>query len=189
MYYRVVRDRLPGSDLSLRVIPRPYDDAYLKYLGGIMQGFIAGKLNESGLSRLQEDGARILQKYLENIKEDKRKVPGTDPEFDKPLKQWLSEGSEWMALPILLDNDSADLANAGFSTGKIEALRSAYRAVEKSEQEHPGNLDAAAAAELVVAARDLGVSTSAAGYPSKGKVALETHYNSFGPFFKAPRST
>lgn len=186
MFYRVVRDRMPGSDLSLRVIPRPYDDAYIKYLGGVMQGFMDGKLDEMSLSRLQDDSGRILQSYLENIKQEKRKVPGTDPAFDKPLKNWLAEGSEWMGLPLLLENDPADLASAGFSSSRTSALRAAYRGVIKSEEDHPGNLDLAAATQLVAAARDLGTSTNPAAYPSPRLIGLETHYNAFGPFFRAP---
>lgn len=185
-YYRIVRDHIVGSDLVLLITPHPFDETYLKYLGSAMEGMISGKLSEGSLTRMQEDSLRLLQTYLKNIKDDQRKVPGTNPAFDRELARWIKEDCEWIPLPIMLSSETGELEQAGFSSSKLGELRAAFKAVEQSEEEHPGMLDSASAERLVKAARELGSSVNASGYPSETRIKLESHYNTFGPFFKAP---
>jgi ABC-type transport system involved in cytochrome c biogenesis permease subunit len=181
MHFRVVRDRLTGSDLAMLIEPRPTGESYLKFCAETLE-----HAQDHDLSLFERDTADMLGSYLDDIPRKDWRLPGQDKKFDAALYSWLKSNAEWVPLPVFLNEDAAKLSRAGYPSDKISAFQSAFRNIEKSEDEHPGDLDVAAADRFLAAARSLGESVNPSAYPATAKIALETHFNSFGPFFKAP---
>ena len=185
VHYQAIRDREMRSVEPMLVMPRPGNTDYLAFLAKTYEA--AQKTRSvAGLSPLELDGAKALDTYWNELPPEDRKVPGTDPGFDKPFSAWLRESSAWVPLKVFLSTQPDDLAAAGFSADKVNAFLTAFKNLEKAEAEAPGSVAESKTQALVAAARGLGEAASPESYPSLAAVDRETYFNETNPFFKAP---
>jgi ABC-type transport system involved in cytochrome c biogenesis permease subunit len=182
--YRSLRDRDMSRFLPILVMPRPFNQTYLTYTGEALKK--AQETRGRGLSNFDTEAAVVLTKYLENVQSKDIALPGTDSTFDARYTNWLKEKSTWVPLVMLLDAKPEDLEKAGYPVAKVEAFRSAFRAMEAAEKASPGQLDEATANNLLVTARDLGTTINETYYPTTRELAREVSFNAFAPFFWAP---
>jgi ABC-type transport system involved in cytochrome c biogenesis permease subunit len=183
-HYRAIRDKEGMDMVPLLVMPRPTNREMLLYSAEALK-----KAQESGgrdLSPLQLESAVNLNNYFKDISIEDHREPGTDPKFDAKYTAWLKERSAWVPLGVVREAPIDDLAKAGYPTAKVEAFRSAYKAMEDAEMANPGRAAEGPAEALIAASRDLGDTVNASFYPLPESMAREVHFNDLAPFFKAP---
>ena len=181
--YRTIRDKLPGGDAALMVMPRPANDAMLAYTARVIEE--ARERGESSMTPLGTEALETLSKYFADVPKKDQALPGTNPEFDARYKQWVKDRSAWVPLAVVRGASVDELARAGFPTKEVEAFRTAFDAVEAEELLHPGTADPKPALALTSAAHMLGSAVNP-DYPSPEAMAREAHFNDVAPFFKAP---
>ncbi len=182
--YRAIRDKDAMGMVPLLVMPRPANPAMLAFTAEAIK-----KIQDHGddnLTLLENESAGNLSKYLNDIPGKDRALPGSSPEFDARYAAWLKEKAAWVPLGVLREVPLDELGRAGFPTAKVEAFRSAFKALDDAELANPGRISEGPAVALIAAARDLGGEVNAASYPSAAALAREVHFNDFAPFLKAP---
>ncbi len=197
LQYQGFRDHNPRAiaDFDLLVVPRPVNQAYLKFTGNVIKTLLDETSRDKQPSALAMDAFHTLQSYLEDLKsirnyvkdvrDGKQKLPGEDPKFDPGFTKWLQKKSSWVPLRIVMESDLDELASAGFPREKVEAFRKAYHDMEAAEKAAPGQAAKEPAEALVAAARALGEANNSE-YPPAAEMARETHFNRFAPFSQAP---
>jgi ABC-type transport system involved in cytochrome c biogenesis permease subunit len=183
-HYRAIRDKESMGLVPLLVMPRPANPAMLAYSAEAVKKY--DETRGRGLAPLEMESAFNLLKYLNDIPIQDHAAPGTDPKFDARYTQWLKEKSAWVPLGVIREAPVDDLSKAGFPGSKIEAFRTAYKAMEDEEQANPGRAAEKPALALVDAARDLGDAVNSSYYPTPDAMVREVHFNDLAPFFKAP---
>ena len=182
--YRAIRDRETFSALPLMAQPHPVNEAYLNYSAESFRKVL--KEGQQSLAPMEREAAITLDKYLNDQPRKDRALPGTDKEFDTKFLGWLKEKSAWVPLGLIREVPVEELARAGYPSGKVEAFRAAFTAVEEDELAHPGQLNVGPVAKLIDSSRDLGLSVNSTLYPSPEAMDREASFNRFAPFSKAP---
>lgn len=183
-HYRAIRDREPMGLAPLLAMPRPANDAMLKFSAAAVKKY--REIGETGLDPLESESLAILFKFLNDIPGKERALPGEDPAFDTRYKAWVKDKSAWVPLNVVRGAAIEELTSAGFPTDKVEAFRAAFQAIESEELLHPGQADPQPSLALIQSARDLGTVINPDGYPSPETMTREAHFNDVAPFFKAP---
>jgi hypothetical protein len=193
LHYQLIRGDadvqfLPAVD---QYIPRPSNPAYVAYSGAVYK-----KITEAldrgdraaldAMNPVEQDAANTISRYFKDLQVDDRKPPGTDAAFDAGFVSWLREGTDWASVKLITEADSEELVKAGYPSERLEAFRAAYRALKEAEAASPGGVTPDRAAAVVAAARALGEGVNV--YPPASEVAIETHFNAYAPFYKAPMS-
>ncbi|HEV3121931.1 MAG TPA: ABC transporter permease, partial [Isosphaeraceae bacterium] len=185
-HYQAIRgDRVRFLEPLDLVMPRPSSAAHLTYLADVQKKYTTAAHGESKsepFTPMEEESARALEKYLKDLPREDWHMPGTDKAFDTRFAAWLREKSAWVPLSVLMESDAPDLVRAGFPSAKVEAFRSAYKALVDAEIASPGQISVAPAAQVVQTARELGESVGI--YPSREDMTRETRFNAFAPFTK-----
>lgn len=184
--YRVHRDGQVLSTLQILGMPRPFsqdNDSYLKFYAGVIEKYRSDKSGTS-LTPAEMDAIQVLDGFFETLpRKDHDEIGGTNTEFNNRFKLWLKDKAAWMPLPVVLKEKADVLLAAGYPTDKVEGFRKAYEAWQAEEEKAPGNVSLAASDAVIKAAYALGTSVNPGNYPSESKMALETHFNEFAPFY------
>ena len=186
IHYKALKERDGHNipEFEIDALPRPLNAAYLAFTTEANNKVKAGKeltpLEENALVLLRGNGG-----YWDIVKEKDRLDPGTNKEADALYLKWLRNAASWIPLRYALDNDINELERAGYPRAKVEALRAAFHDLEASEKSSPGHASAEKASAFVASARDLAKAVSE-DYPTEKALGVESHYNHFGPFVKAP---
>lgn len=182
-HYKAIRQHQSPAikPLDLQVVPRPYNEKYLKYSTTV---FNKGMKSNHSLSPLENDVANSLVTYLEGCQSKEWALPGEDAEFDQKFGRWLEESSPWISLGVIFDSDESELLDAGLPPAEVVALRENYRDLETAEREKPGNLPEAIAIATIAAAHNVG--TSLGNYPDSVTTTEEARLNQIAPFSRAP---
>ena len=183
-HYRAIRDREAMGQVPLLAMPRPASPAMIAYTAESFKK--ARATGGEGLSTLEYETVNMLTKFLNDIPRKDQSLPGESPEFDARYASWLQEKSAWVPINVIREASIDELTRAGFPTAKVEAFRTAYKAVEDEELLHPGSADAQPSLALIDSARDLGNAVNASRYPTAAEMLREAHFNEVAPFFKAP---
>jgi ABC-type transport system involved in cytochrome c biogenesis permease subunit len=183
-HYRAIRDKEAMGMVPLLVMPRPYNKAMLSY--SAESGKKLEEVGRSGLSPLEMESAANLFKYFNDIPIQDRAIPGTDSKFDSRYTLWLKEKSAWVPLGVIRNAPIDDLAKAGYPGSKVEAFRTAFKAMEDAEMANPGRAAEKPALALLDAAHELGSEVNSSFYPTSTAMSREVHFNELAPFFKAP---
>jgi len=183
-HYRAIRDKETFSAVPLLVTPHPASAATLSYTAAAYKK--AQETDPRSLAPLELEAANTLHKYLNDLPSKDREIPGDSPAFDARYTAWLKEKSAWVPLGVIRDVAVEELARAGYPAAKVEAFRSALKAMGDEELANPGRARPEPALALVAASGDLGRSINAESYPSAGAMAREVHFNELAPFFQAP---
>ena len=181
-HYEAARDRNPKQvdALDLLVMPRPASTAYIAYLGEVFSK-ARDRQQFAELSPLGRDAVRFLGTYLSDRQKKDQAQPGTDPEFDRLLTEYLLEKAPWLPMRLLLTAEATELAHAGFDASKLASYRVALQQLDAAEAKAPGKLDPAVAERFVAASRALGEPLG--GYPSLASMGRESHFNRLAPFW------
>jgi ABC-type transport system involved in cytochrome c biogenesis permease subunit len=186
--YRQIRDNDFRGGIPVRVVPRPYNAATIRYAGGLVQEVRAGTKAEGDFSPIAVEVVADLMKVKDNTQAKDWALPGTDVKFDESYADWLAKSAAWVPLPVLTQSDEAELLQAGFPADPVRNFRSAWKAFLSAERASPGRVDEASAKAVVASARDLGTEVNAGYYPTPKEMAREVAFNAFGPFWWAPFS-
>ncbi len=183
-HYRAIRDREALGIVPLLAMPRPANDAMIQFAAAAIKKVRAG--GEAALDPLETETLAMLKKFLQDIPGKERSLPTEDAAFDTRYKQWLKDKSAWVPVQVVRGAAIEELTSAGFPTAKVEAFRTAFKAVESEELLHPGTADVQPALALIQSAHDLGGSINADSYPSLAEMSRESLYNRVAPFYQAP---
>ena len=183
-HYRAIRDKEAMGEVPLLAMPRPANPAMIAYTADAVKK--VQEVGEKGLDPLEYETVNMVGKFLSDIPRKDQALPGTNAEFDARYTAWLKEKSAWVPLNVVREASVDELARAGFPKAKVEAFRTAFKAVEDEELLHPGSADAGPALALIESAHDLGAAVNADRYPTAAEMAREVQFNDVAPFFKAP---
>jgi ABC-type transport system involved in cytochrome c biogenesis permease subunit len=185
--YRQLRDLEFRGGLPFRILPRPSNEAHVRYSAEAFSRAQAGELKEESLSPLQTDVLMLLlSKYKEALQSKEWRVIFQNAESNERYSKWLANSAPWIPLPVLLRSDESDLTTAGFPAAALGEFRAAWKRLEEAERSSPGHIDEATARAVVSAAAGLGSEINAASYPTPKAMAREVRFNTFGPFWWAP---
>jgi ABC-type transport system involved in cytochrome c biogenesis permease subunit len=183
-HYRAIRDKQAMGVVPLLVFPRPASQTMLAFSAEAYKKAV--ETEGQGLTPLQHEAASMLNSYYRDMDIKDHAAPGTNSKFDAKYTQWLKEKSAWVPLGVIRETPIEELTSAGFPTAKVEAFRSAIKAMEDEELTNPGHAQEKPAVALLDASMDLGNSVNPSYYPTQTDMAREVHFNDLAPFFKAP---
>jgi ABC-type transport system involved in cytochrome c biogenesis permease subunit len=165
-------------------MPRPANQAMLAFSGKALAKAVETQGRD--LSPLALEAAGNLNQHYQDIDIKDRAEPGTNSQFDKKYTKWLREKSAWVPLGVIREASIDELALAGYPTDKVEAFRTAFKAMEDEELANPGRASEKPALALIQAATDLGTAVNDYYYPTQTAMAREVSFNELAPFFRAP---
>ena len=180
VHYQAVRDRSIRSVEPLLVMPRPYNTTHLAFLKKVYEK--GRKEGIEGLTPLEIDSVMALKTFWQELSTEDRKLPTTDPEFDKEFTGWLRDSSVWVPLRVILEAKPEEIEQSGFPAYKVAGFVTAFKDLDRAETDAPGTVSEAKASAFLAAARALGEETNATAYPSVSKIRRETTFNSSAPF-------
>ena len=180
VHYQAVRDRSIRSVEPLLVMPRPYNTTHLAFLKKVYEK--GRKDGIEGLTPLEIDSAMALKTFWQELSTEDRKLPTTDPEFDKEFTGWLRDSSVWVPLRVILEAKPEEIEQAGFPADKVAAFVTAFKDLDRAETDAPGTVSESKSSAFLASARALGEATNATAYPSVPTIQRETTFNSSAPF-------
>ena len=183
----------------------------MKFIASAYDQVVASRHSSSesvAPTELQKDVLESFHKYIENVQGEDREIPGKSRDFDGKFASWIETNATWLPLSMILDAKADELENAGFPSAEMKEFRSSFKTLREGELKNPGKVNTSKALAFVAAARRLGDAVGAeptpaepdffrtsglklglvspSHYPTERKIAIETHYNRFAPFYKAP---
>ena len=194
-----------------QMIPRPHSPTYMKFIASAYDQAVNSRHSSSAtlaLTPLQEDVLENFHKYIENVQGEDREIPGKSREFDGKFASWIETNATWLPLSLILESKPEELDAAGFPSAELKEFRASYVALREAELKNPGKVAKSKADAFIAAARKLGDAVGAeptpvepdffrtwglklglvdpSHYPTLRKINVETHYNRYAPFYKAP---
>ncbi len=193
LHYQALRDREfrgESRDPTFTILPRPSNEAYLKYTAKAFQHGqkVFDEQGQKGIGELSPLEIDAVMAYTRFLSDHgiKKELPGTDAKFDETFTTWLRGNSRYVPLGVLLASKPEELVAAGYPQAEIVAFRDAFAALEQGENAEPGRVDPALAERFVAAARAVGESLSGGYYLKPAQVSREVLFNKYNPFFLAP---
>lgn len=183
VHYKALRDRTISMVAPLLVMPRPFNPEHLTFLKKVYEK--VREKGDEGLTPLEVDSAVALKTFWTELSTEDRKVPSTDPEFDKEFSGWLSTSSVWVPLRVFLDSRPEDLTEAGYPTEKVAAFVAAFKDLDRAETDKPGEVPLAKVNAFLAASRTLGEAINPSYYPTVAAIERETMFNASAPFWWA----
>ncbi len=137
--YRAIRDKDTQGQRPLLAMPRPSNAAMIAYTAATFKKY--QEAGDEGLATLERESVEILLKYFDDIPRKDRQLPGTNADFDARYTAWLKAKSAWVPIGVIRDASVEELTRAGYPAAKVEAFRTAFKAVEDEELTRPGQAE------------------------------------------------